>query len=78
MSRQNRQKQQLQTISEKTDSSQTISDTSKLTLPVNSSEAMKNSAEPLIKTGFATSVSSNPREIAATQSKPLMLVQKLL
>ncbi|HGI2554831.1 TPA: GBS Bsp-like repeat-containing protein [Streptococcus agalactiae] len=57
------------TISEKTDSSQTISDTSKLTLPVNSSEAMKNSAEPLIKTGFATSVSSNPREIAATPVK---------
>ncbi|MGP4149035.1 GBS Bsp-like repeat-containing protein [Streptococcus agalactiae] len=57
------------TISEKTDSSQTISDTSKLTLPVNSSEAMKNSAEPLIKTAFATSVSSNPREIAATPVK---------
>lgn len=57
------------TISEKIDSSQTISDTSKLTLPVNSSEAMKNSAEPLIKTGFATSVSSNPREIAATPVK---------
>ncbi|HEO7284146.1 TPA: GBS Bsp-like repeat-containing protein [Streptococcus agalactiae] len=57
------------TISEKTDSSQTISDISKLTLPVNSSEAMKNSAEPLIKTGFATSVSSNPREIAATPVK---------
>ncbi|HGA3488567.1 TPA: GBS Bsp-like repeat-containing protein [Streptococcus agalactiae] len=61
------------TISEKTDSSQTISDTSKLTLPVNSSEAMKNSAEPLIKTGFATSVSSNPREIAATPVKTLQL-----
>lgn len=57
------------TISEKTDSSQTISDTSKLTLPVNSSETMKNSAEPLIKTAFATSVSSNPREIAATPVK---------
>lgn len=57
------------TISEKTDSSQTISDTSKLTSPVNSSEAMKNSTEPLIKTAFATSVSSNPREIAATPVK---------
>lgn len=30
---------------------------------------MKNSTEPLIKTGFATSVSSNPREIAATPVK---------
>ncbi|WP_069997879.1 GBS Bsp-like repeat-containing protein [Streptococcus agalactiae] len=57
------------TISEKTDSSQTISDTSKLTSPVNSSEAMENSTEPLIKTAFATSVSSNPREIAATPVK---------
>ncbi len=57
------------TISEKTDSSQTISDTSKLTSPVNSSEAMKNSTEPLIKTAFATSVSSNPREIAAPPVK---------
>lgn len=30
---------------------------------------MENSTEPLIKTAFATSVSSNPREIAATPVK---------
>lgn len=66
------------TISEKTDSSQTISDTSKLTLPVNSSEAMKNSAEPLIKTAFATSVSSvnqvaNDSEVITQQNSTKQL-----
>lgn len=66
------------TISEKTDSSQTISDTSKLTSPVNSSEAMKNSTEPLIKTAFATSVSSNPREIAATPVKTFAASSKVV